>query len=87
MQRAREVAGAQVDITRLRRLREQLVEQQHHNDDHVRESTTSIDCDLVRKFLALDRYERRALSRRNKAIERFDATRVVEAAAAEKICN
>jgi len=66
---ARRVAEAQVDLLRIRRARDDLFA--HNVGDLDGKNVT----DVTKELVALDPYERRALSRRKFAIRDFDAGR------------
>ena len=59
-----------------------LLKAQSAGDADALESKTAILATLVLELHALERYERRAISRRNRAMEAFDTVRVLEACAA-----
>jgi len=94
MAHAQQVAEAQIEVVRVRRWRLDLMDQHlshlrlENPDDRASElrrdaelslKKASIVLDLTPPLQLLDRYERRAASRRNRAIQSLTAVRVVEA--------
>jgi len=94
MAHAQQVAEAQIEVVRVRRWRLDLMDQHlshlrlENPDDRASElrrdaelslKKASIVLDLTPRLQLLDRYERRAVSRRNRAIQSLTAVRVVEA--------
>ena len=94
MAHAQQVADAQIEVVRVRRWRLDLMHQrlslsllenpddpacELRGDAEVSLKKALIVSDLTPQLQLLDRYERRAVSRRNRAIQSLTAVRVVEA--------
>jgi hypothetical protein len=92
MAHAQQVADAQIEVVRVRRWRLDLMHQrlsplllENLDACELRRGAefslkkASIVSDLTPQLQLLDRYERRAVSRRNRAIQSLTAVRVVEA--------
>jgi hypothetical protein len=68
---ARQVAQAQVDLTRIRRVRHELLAEALR---HLGGMPSKHVSNLAARLAALNRYERRALRHRKSAIRDFDTT-------------
>ena len=89
MAHAIEVADAQIEVVRVRRWRHDLM-RKHLSDlddsdgPDSKCKKASIVANLATQLQSLDRYERRAVSRRNRAIQSLDAARVLESLSMEE---
>ena len=75
------IAEAQIDVVQVRAARRQLIA------PGLNDEGTFVWSDVAKQLRALDRYERRALSRRKRASEDLDTIRVFEAARANTIAD
>jgi hypothetical protein len=75
------IAEAQIDVVQVRAARRQLIA------PGLSDEGAFVWSDVAKQLRALDRYERRALSRRKRASEDLDTIRVLEAAQANTITD
>lgn len=70
-ERARDVAAAQIDVERVRRARHLLIVRPAMSAP-VSEARSDAMCETIQELWALDRYERRAMSRRKSAVRALE---------------
>jgi hypothetical protein len=78
LQHAREIAVAQLKLNRIREARHHLLKTKmagERRDPPERMTVSQAICELSAQLLNLERYERRARGRRERAIRAFDAER------------
>jgi hypothetical protein len=78
---ARAIADAQIELVRVRQAASNLLDGSEPGQcERLPDPTNPRDDDahLLHQFEALDRYERRVLSRRNRAVQDFDCQRLIE---------
>lgn len=74
---ARQIAEAHIELLRVREVRRHLLGSDFADSACPSTSQGDQASDVVRQLEALDRYEQRSMSRRNRAIQNFDTATVL----------